>query len=103
MSSFEFVSHSQFPDDEFIKELVYICLDGKYRVAYVRKQSKSGGLFWTTPMISVTRSGSKDYLPVFLQDSSFLERDIREFLESRAWEQKATTMSASLKDDPFSF
>ena len=102
MSKIEFISHDSFPDDEYVKELVYICLDDKFRVAYVRKKSQNGGMFWSVANVGVKRGGQKEYFPAFLQDSNFLEKDIKDFLDKRKWEgqsvftqttQKATSMS----------
>lgn len=86
MSRIEFVSHDSFQEDEFTKELVYLCLDGKYRVAYVRKKANNGGLFWSVASLGVKRNGQKEYFPAFLQDSNFLEKDIKDFLDKRKWE-----------------
>jgi hypothetical protein len=93
MSNIKFVSHEKFPEDQYTKELVYLCLDDKYRVAYVRKQAKNGGLFWGVGSIAVTKNGSKTYFESFLQDSSFLEKDIKAFLENRSWENKSARRS----------
>lgn len=86
MSKIEFISHDSFPDDEYTKELVYLCLDGKYRIAYVRKSAKNGGMFWGVASIGATRNGAKEFFPAFLQDSNFLEKDIKDFLDKRKWE-----------------
>lgn len=86
MSKLEFVSHESFPEDEYIKELVYLCLEGKYRVAYVRKKAKNGGLFWGVPTVGISKNGAKEYFSTFMQDSNFLEQDIKNFLEKRSWE-----------------
>ena len=86
MSKIEFISHDAFPEDEYTKELVYLCLEGKYRVAYVRKAAKSGGLFWSVASTGATRNGQKEYFPAFIQDSNFLEKDIKDFLDKRKWE-----------------
>lgn len=86
MNKIEFVSHESFPEDEYTKELVYLCLEGKYRVAYVRKKAKNGGLFWSSSSVGIMKNGLKEYYPAFLQDSNFLERDIKDFLENRKWE-----------------
>ncbi len=91
MSTFSFVSHEEFPEDPYIKELVYLVLDDKYRVAYVRKQSKNGGQFWGVATLSVTKDGVKNYYETFMQDSSFLEKDIKSFLDQRSWEKKSAT------------
>jgi hypothetical protein len=88
MSNFEYVSHEEFPEDPYIKELVYLLIDGKYRVAYVRKQAKNGGMFWGTISAAVTKYGVKTYYESFLQDSSFLEKDIKRYLDERGWEKK---------------
>lgn len=98
MSKIEFVSHESFPSDEYTKELVYLCLEGKYRVAYVRKQAKAGGMYWGVPTVGVTKPGGKEFFPAFVQDSNFLERDIRDFLEKRSWEGRSA--AAARPSDP---
>lgn len=89
MKNIEFISHEEFPEDEYTKEIVYLCLEGKYRVAYVRKKASNGGLFWAVPSASAMKGGKKEYFPAFMQDSNFLERDVKTFLDSRAWEQRS--------------
>jgi len=98
MSNIKFVSHEEFPEDQYTKELVYLCIDDKYRVAYIRKQAKNGGLFWDVMSAGVTKNGAKTYYESFLQDSTFLEKDIRTFLEKRSWEASSNT---SHDDLPF--
>jgi len=85
--SFKYVqnSYETFPDDQYIKELAYIEFDDKYRVAYVRKTSKNGGLFWDVVSAGATKDGSKKYFDGFMQDSSFLEKDIQALLDSKPW------------------
>ena len=87
MTNIQFVSHEAFPEDQYTKELVYLCLDDKFRVAYVRKLTKNGGLFWSVISLAIHKEGSKAYYESFLQDSAFLEKDIRSFLEARSWEK----------------
>ncbi len=86
MSNIQFVTSEKFPEDEYTKEIVYLCLEGKYRVAYVRKKMSNGGLFWSVVSASATRNGKKEFFPGFMMDSNFLERDIKNFLEQRSWE-----------------
>lgn len=92
MSKIEFISHDHFPEDEYTKELVYLCLEGKYRIAYVRKAAKNGGMFWSVANVGATRGGQKEYFPAFLQDSNFLEKDIKDFLEKRKWENSGRSV-----------
>jgi len=87
MNAFEFVSHESFPEDQYVAEAVVICLDGKYRVTYVRKKTQNGGMFWDVLSSAVTQHGQKKYLKSFSQDSNFLAEDIKHFLESRPWEK----------------
>lgn len=103
MSNIQFVSHEAFPDDLYTKELVYLLIDNKYRVAYVRKQAKNGGMFWGVGAIGVTKDGSKLYFESFMQDSSFLEKDIKTFLENRSWEseKRATKIEEKYEELPF--
>lgn len=90
MSNIKFVSHEEFPEDQYTQELVYLCIDDKYRVAYVRKTAKNGGKYWTVPSISITKDGVKTFYETFMQDSSFLEKDIKTFLDKRPWEKSAS-------------
>jgi hypothetical protein len=87
MSAFDFVSHESFPEDEYTKEAVTLCFDGKYRVTYVRKKLQNGGMFWGEVSTSVKVNGEKKFIKGFSQDSNFLQEDIRAFLDSRAWEK----------------
>jgi hypothetical protein len=89
MSNIKFVSHETFPDDPYTKELVYLCLDEKYRVAYVRKLTKTGGQFWSVITAGITKDQTKHYYESFLQDSTFMDKDIKEFLDKRKWESPA--------------
>lgn len=93
MSNIQFVSHESFPEDPYTKEIVYLCLDNKYRVAYIRKQAKNGGLFWGNISVAVLKDGVKKYCEAFMQDSVFLEKDIKDFLDNRRWESKTTPMN----------
>ncbi len=89
MSKIEFVSCEAFPEDEYTKELVYLCLEGKYRVLYARKPAKTGGLFWSVVSLGVTKNGKKKFYDAFMQDSNFMEKDIKSFLEARGWENRS--------------
>lgn len=98
MTKIDFISHDEFPEDEYTKELVYLALDEKYRIAYVRKKAKNGGMFWSVASVGITRNGQKEYFPAFLQDSNFLEKDIKDFLEKRKWE--TSTFSKPIESLP---
>jgi hypothetical protein len=103
MNKIEFVSHESFPEDQYTKELVYVCLEGKYRVAYVRKMTQNGGLFWSVPTVGATKSGKKEFYASFMQDSNFLEREIKDFLEGRSWEKgnsSGVSLHAKLNETP---
>lgn len=95
MSRISFVSHEAFVDDEYTKELVYLCIDKCFRVAYIRKKASNGGMFWSVVSAGVTKCGKKEYFPAFVQDSNFLEQDIKAFLDARSWEKTTLAKSAS--------
>lgn len=99
MSNIKFVSHEEFPEDQYTKEMVYLLVDDRYRVAYVRKSAKNGGQFWGVPSVSVTKDGCKVYYEGFLQDSSFLEKYIKKFLDDRSWEKGKSVHKASVVGD----
>ena len=85
MSNINFISHESFPEDQYTKELVYLCIEDKYRVAYVRRPAKNGGMFWSVVSLGVTKDGAKAYFKSFMPDSNFLEEDILNFLEKKSW------------------
>ncbi len=93
MANFEFVNHYDFPNDQYTKELVYLQFEGKYRIAYVRKKKQEGGMYWVPMSIGVDYCGKKEYFSSFIQDSNFLDRDIKDFLEKRSWENKSQSVS----------
>ena len=105
MSNIKFISHQDFPEDQYTKELVYLEIDDKYRVAYIRKPAKNGGMFWSVPTVSATTNGTKQYYDAFMQDRSFLEKDIKHYLDNRTWEKKPamgkSTPSFAADDLPF--
>jgi hypothetical protein len=88
MSAFNFVSHESYPEDEYTKEAVVLCIEKQHRVTYVRKQMKNGGMFWDVISVAVKQNGEKKYLKAYSQDSNFLAEDIKHYLENRSWEQK---------------
>lgn len=100
MSAFDFVSHESFPEDEYTKEAVVLCIEKKHRVTYVRKKMKNGGSFWDVISATVKCHGEKKYLNSYSQDSNFLHEDIKAFLEARSWEKGG---QASLKDESLPF
>jgi hypothetical protein len=87
MSTFEFISHESFQEDQYIAEAVILCFEGKYRVTYIRKKMQNGGMFWGEISAGVMKNGEKKYLKSFSQDSNFLQDDIKAFLEGRSWEK----------------
>ena len=99
MPVFDFISHEKFPQDQYIKEAVCICLDGKYRITYIRKKMQNGGMFWDVIGASVMQNGQKKYLKSFSQDSNFLTEDIKHFLDSRAWENKNQSQTKTFDEN----
>ena len=88
MSQFEFVSHENYPEDEYTKESVTLCIDKLHRVVYLRKKLQDGRMFWDVISAAVKQNGEKKYLKSYSQDSNFLHEDIKHFLESRGWEKQ---------------
>lgn len=103
MSMFSFVSHEKFPEDQFTKEIVYLLLEDKYRIAYVRKKMQNGGMFWDVMSIGVSKHGKKHYYKSFMQDSNFLAEDIKDFLEKRKWEKAPQAQQPITQTQPLSY
>lgn len=95
MSKIEIIDHVNCPDDNYIKEIAHVCFDGKYKVLYVRKLSKMGGLFWSNVSVGVVMDGQKEYFNTFVQDSMFDDQAVKKLLEARGWEKKQINESAA--------
>lgn len=95
MSTFDFVNHESYPEDQYIAEACVLCLDGKHRVTYLRKKMKNGGMFWDVISAAVAHRGEKKYLKGYSQDSKFLHDDIMDFLDKRKWEKSAGVAKSS--------
>jgi hypothetical protein len=81
MSQFELVSHEMHPEDNYITESAVVCIDGKYRVTFLKKKMQTGGMFWDVPSTAVMQGGVKKYLKSVEFDSNFLKSDILKFLD----------------------
>jgi len=88
MSVFSFVSHEFYPEDPYISEACTLCLEGKYRVIFIRKKNQNGAMWWDEISANVKQNGEKKYLRSFYSDSNFLKEDIMHYLNSREWEKK---------------
>jgi len=99
MSVFSFVSHEKFPEDQFTKEIVYLCFENKYRIGYVRRKFQNGGMAWDVMSAGIQKHGKKHYYKAFMQDSNFLTEDIKDFLDKRKWETTSFTSQNQKKED----
>jgi hypothetical protein len=99
MSTFDFVSHESYPEDQYIAEAVTLCFENKYRVTYIRKKMQNGGMFWSEISAAVTKQGEKKYLKSFSQDSNFLQEDIKSFLDQRSWEKLIRNSGSKIQNN----
>ena len=96
----EFISYEEFPEDPYIKEMVYLQIEPQSRIAYVRKPMKNGGMFWSPISCAVMKNGAKKYFDSIELDSNFLKKDILAFLEARSWDVNVrTTCKAAVHSD----
>lgn len=103
MTSFEFVSHESYPEDKFVCESAVICIEGKYRVVYIRRVLQTGARFWDEVSASVTVNGEKKYLKSWQADSNFLRNDIIAYLNDRRWEKGGSFVQKDEKTDECPF
>ncbi len=87
-----FISHENFPDDPYIKEIVYLQVNQDARYGYIRKNTKNGNMFWSPMGCGVMKNGEKKFFDGIELDSNFLKKDILAFLESRSWESSKVAM-----------
>ena len=96
MSRFEKESHEFTHEDTYVKEVCVIKfifkndgIEESFLVPYFRKASKDGGLFWSVASVGIQKNGKKVYEDGFMHDSKILDKKIKEYLESRAWEKQS--------------
>jgi len=100
---FEFVSHEEFPEDDFIKEVVYFTITSspyQHRVGYVRKIFPTGGMRWDVISASAKKNGKRATLEGYINDSSFVHKDILKFLENRSWEPMTRSYAKQISVNP---
>lgn len=95
----KFISHEHFPDDSYTKELVYLDINN-VRYGYVRREMKNGLKFWGPISLSAVKNGKKEFFDGHLFDSSFLIKDIKDFLQERSWEKKTPPQHQQYKSPP---
>lgn len=104
MSDFKFISHDAYPEDKYIKEVVYIEVKGGYRHGYIHKIMQNGGSFWDVMGAGVTQHGEKQFLKGVKYADNFLQEDIKEFLQKRKWEtsvyEKPRSMDEVIDEQP---
>lgn len=86
MSEFKVVGYEPYPEDKYIKEVIYIEVSGGYRHGYTHKIMQDGGSFWDVMGASVTSNGKKEFLKAVKYADNFLQEDIKDFLKKRKWE-----------------
>ncbi len=101
MSDFKFISHESFPEDKYIKEVVYLEVKGGYRHLYVHKILQNGGSFWEVLSVALAKNGQKQFLKSIKYADNFLQDDIKDFLHNRKWETKLMSDSLELEQYPF--
>ena len=97
MSEFKVVGHEQYPEDKYIKEVVYVEVEGGYRHGYIHKIMQDGGSFWDVMGASVTVNGKKEFLKAVKYADNFLQEDIKEFLKKRKFETMRSECSIQEK------
>lgn len=90
----EFISHQEFPDDPYCKEIVYLVLDGKYKVAYVAKLGKTGNKFWDVMSTGTVQNGERTYHRAFEYDSNFQKEEALKLIASKPWEKNQSVFNA---------
>jgi hypothetical protein len=91
MIKFEFDSHEQTPEDQYVKEIVTFkfTADGEsWYVPYFHKTMKDGGAFWSPSSAGVQVFGKKKYFEGFMLDSRHRNKLIMDFLTERRWEKQ---------------
>lgn len=94
----EYVSHEEYPDDAFTKEIVCLNVNG-IRYNYICRRTKDGGAFWGKMSSCVAINGEKKYVESHLFQDAFLNDDCITFCKARSWaknEVKREVINASI-------
>lgn len=97
MNEFEFLGHEDTPLDDYTKEIATFRINVPVDVPYFRKKNKDNGLFWAVGSVGVNKNGKKEYIDAATQDSKFLEKKIKAFLEERSWEKNKSVFNEKPK------
>lgn len=85
---YEFLSYESFPNDQYIKEVVEVCLGGGVILPYQHIKMKDGGTFWSFCGCSATKSdGTKKRINADFESKSFKRRfdnDLESFIKSKS-------------------
>jgi hypothetical protein len=91
MIKFEFDSHDQTPEDQYVKEVVtfkFTADNESWYVPYFHKTTKEGGSFWSPAAAGVQYQGKKKYFEGYMLDSRHRSKQVIDFLNERAWEKR---------------
>lgn len=91
MAKFKFAGHETFPEDDFMKEVVWIDVKGEdcfFRLAYGRKVFRNGGSMWDAISAGVNKDGKKKWIKGAECNDNFFDKEVKEFLKNRSWENK---------------
>lgn len=113
MNEYEFLSHENTPEDDFVKEYAIFRINVPVDVVYFRKKMKDNSMFWAVGSVGITKNGKKVYIDSACQDSKNLERKIKSFLDNKEWQgnksafaaphEKITSMSEVAADQSLPF
>ncbi len=93
--NFELISYTEYPDDQWTKAIVEVCIDGKYNIAYGKKVKKDGAVMWKPASHNVTKDGVKEYIDGFKLDSNKLDTQLDDFIRQSAKTAQYNTVKAS--------
>jgi len=57
--SYEFLTYESFPEDQYILEIVEVCICGAVILPYTHLKMKDGSAFWGFPGCGATKNGVK--------------------------------------------
>lgn len=81
MSTLELQYYEEFPDDQYVKAIAKVKIDGKHKQIFVLKPTKTGGTFWVPSSVGVTKNGEKKYFESYRHDSDDENERIKDFVK----------------------
>lgn len=95
MKDYEFISYTQYPEDQYVNASCKMRVMGRFVVTYLeKKNAKSGGMFWDTLSAGMTVQAEKKYVKAF-RDPLIEDEELVDFIRANVKRVTSSEMPKS--------